>query len=115
LEHRIIAAMVGIPTDERIDHKDGCGTNNHPSNLRRATQRQNSMNTDGWSRKDLRVGVHRVKSGKFAASCRVSGRQKHLGTYATYEEACAARASAEREHYAGFSAAESRNRQLEAA
>lgn len=104
LEHRVIAAMVGIPTDECIDHKDGCSINNDPINLRRATQTQNSRNTTGWRKKTLRVGVYLKRNGKFIAACRVDGKQIHLGTFDTYAAACDARAAAEDRYYGDFSA-----------
>jgi hypothetical protein len=104
LEHRVIAKMAGIEVDTlTIDHKDGNGGNNDLRNLRPATQAQNSANTTGWAKKSLRVGVFFVKrTGKFTASIRVNGKQKHLGTYADVEDAIAARESAEREHHGEF-------------
>ena len=102
LEHRIIAFIAGIDTGGLIDHKDGCGLNNTPSNLRRATKSQNCANTSGWKKRTLRVGVYLVKNGKFAASCRVNGKLKHLGTFKTYEEAVIARVDAEKAYYGEF-------------
>ena len=44
--HRVIFAMANgfDPTDKEVDHIDGDGTNNHPSNLRIASRRQNACN-----------------------------------------------------------------------
>lgn len=112
LEHRIIAKMLGIDSEQRIDHIDGNGLNNKIENLRPVTQSQNGMNTLGWSRKSLRVGVYIRSNGKFTASCRVDGKQKNLGTFETYKDAVCARVEAENKYYGQFAGANSReNRQ----
>lgn len=108
LEHRIIAKMLGIESEERIDHIDGDGLNNKIENLRTVTQSQNGMNNIGWGRKPLRVGVYIKNNGKFTASCTVDGSQKHLGTFETYKEAVSARVAAENKYYGKFSVTNSR-------
>jgi len=99
LEHRIIAAMSGIPVDRVIDHMDGDSLNNHPSNLRAATHRQNSMNNSGWRSRDSYPGVYlkKTKAGenRWIAIIRLEKSGKSCGTYGSYEEAKAARIAAE--------------------
>lgn len=111
LEHRIIAKMMGVESEQRIDHIDGNGLNNKIGNLRPVTQSQNCMNTLGWSKKPLRVGVYIKNNGRFTASCRVDGKQKHLGTFETYKEAVCARVDAENKYYGQFSVGNSRKNQ----
>lgn len=108
LEHRIIAAMVGISTDSLIDHVDGNGLNNRKDNLRPASVAQNSRNNIGWKNRDLPTGVYRSKTGRFTAAIRRHGKQCHLGTFATAEAARKARVAAEAIYYGEFSAALSR-------
>jgi hypothetical protein len=101
LEHRLIAAMHGIPTDKVIDHKDRTG-NNRVENLRPATQSQNVMNGTGWRKKASRVGTHQNKNGTWVAYIKANGKHRHLGTYKTEAEAAAARIAAERIYYGEF-------------
>lgn len=101
LEHRLIAAMHGIPTDRLIDHKDRTGSN-RVENLRPATQSQNLMNGTGWAKKPERVGTHKKKNGSWVAYIRANGAHRHLGTYKTEAEAVAAREAAERIYYGEF-------------
>lgn len=105
LEHRIVAAMHGLPLAHLIDHKDGDGSNNDPTNLRSATQSQNCKNTLGWGKKQTRVGIHQRKNGKWNAYIRAKGKHLHLGTFATEAEATGVRADAERLYYGEFAAA----------
>jgi hypothetical protein len=82
-----------------IDHIDRDRTNNRPNNLRLATQKQNGenmslpkTNTSGYR------GVRResrLKSKPWAATITHNYKQKHLGYFATAEEAVAARKAAE--------------------
>lgn len=99
LEHRIIAAMTGISLDGVIDHVDGNGLNNDPSNLRAATQQQNCMNHSGWRRRSGYPGVYQTKrlggSVRWIAILRVDGKSKSAGTFDTYEQAVSARMAAE--------------------
>jgi hypothetical protein len=101
LEHRVIAAMFGIPTDKMIDHKDRTGRN-AVENLRSATQQQNTWNSDGWKKKESRVGTWLKSNGRWVAYIRVDGAMKHLGTFGSESEAVAARIGAERLYYGEF-------------
>lgn len=103
LEHRVIAAMHGIPVDKCIDHIDGNGLNNIPSNLRSATQEQNTRNSRGNHDKSERVGVHKKTNGRFVAYIRDGGKHKHLGTFLKIEDAISVRIAAELSIYGEFS------------
>lgn len=107
LNHRVIAAMHGIDTSGLIDHRNGDGSDNRPENLRACNSQQNAMNNTGWRRKDAPAGVS-VRDGKWVAYIRDGGRHRHLGTFASEDEALAARLSAERRLYGEFAASVSR-------
>jgi hypothetical protein len=87
--HRLIAiAFIPNPEAKRcVDHADGDPLNNCVSNLRWATEAENSRNCKARKKvSDLPRGVY--KSGKrFAAQIRYESISYHLGTYATAEEA----------------------------
>jgi hypothetical protein len=102
LEHRVIAAMHGMPLDRFIDHQDRCGLHNRIENLRPATQEQNARNNSGWSKKPSRVGVHQKPNGRWVAYVRADGEHRHLGTFLTEAEAVVVRLAAEAEHYGEF-------------
>jgi hypothetical protein len=82
-----------------IDHIDRNRSNNKPTNLRIATQKQNSenmfrskTNTSGF--RGVRFET-RLISKPWSACITHNYKQKHLGYYATLEEAIAARKAAE--------------------
>lgn len=80
-----------------IDHRDGDGSNNRWSNLRRATQSQNLRNASiGFqSRYGLPKGVTFDKARqKYVAQISVGNRNKHLGRFDTVEDAAEAYARA---------------------
>lgn len=93
LAHRIVYFMFSGVDPGRfvVDHIDGDSLNNNPLNLRPATQRQNLTNQnlaerDTYSR--IR-GVHKAdsKSMPYCVHMRVNGRQKHMGSFKTIDEA----------------------------
>jgi len=104
LEHRLIAALFGMSTKQCIDHRDGNGLNNHPGNLRPASQSQNMKNNRGWGKKDSPCGIHLKPNGRWIAYIRADGKHKHLGTFVTQAEALSVRRSAEKKHYGEFAA-----------
>lgn len=58
-----------------IDHIDNCKTNNHSSNLRQITIRQNS-------RRGHKIARNVVKNGnRFAVKFHINGKKKHFGTF----------------------------------
>ena len=102
--HRVVWAMHHNEWPKnQIDHINGVRTDNRISNLRSASNQENSKNQK--LRQDNTSGVCGVwiipKSGKWAASMRINGRAHHIGTFDTMDEAAEARAAASRSH--GFS------------
>ena len=104
LAHRLMWLYVygAIPVLQ-IDHIDRVRNNNKAINLRLATQKQNSenifrskTNTSGFRgvRKELRL-----KSKPWSATITHNYKQKHLGYYATIEEAIEARKIAEDKYF----------------
>lgn len=81
------------PTGE-IDHIDGDPANNLIENLRDVSHAEN-MRNQRITKSKGRVGVMREKRGK--GWWAQIGSVQYLGTFPTYEEACAAREKAERE------------------
>lgn len=88
------------PTDQ-IDHRNGDRTDNRWGNLREATQAQNAANMRCREGRELPRGVIRHHR-RFVARIRRDGADKHLGTFATPEEAHAAWRAAARETYGEF-------------
>jgi hypothetical protein len=92
----------------RVDHIDADHTNNHPNNLRLATQSQN-----GWNRTKVpsnstsgRIGIHfRKDTKKWMAKIIVKDRAIYLGCYDKIEDAIAARKAAELKYYGEFAPA----------
>ena len=94
------------PTDV-IDHINGDGTDNRWSNIRAATKGQNQCNRR-MSRNNTsgRQGVYyRQHRGSWAAEIWFNDKKQYLGTFATKEEAVAARAAAERQLHGAFARA----------
>lgn len=99
LVHRIIWTMVkGEWPVTDIDHIDGVTTNNKWDNLRLATESQNIQNQKkghkGSASKYL--GVSRNWGSSWRAEICINRVNKHLGTFATEEEAYAAYLEAKR-------------------
>lgn len=103
LEHRIIAAMHGISTDDVIDHIDGNVLNNNPENLRPASHHQNCLNRIGWKSRNERPGVYERKRLDGSVCWIAVYSNKSLGTFDCRDEAIAARISAENSHRGEFS------------
>lgn len=81
-----------IPPGIEIDHENGVKSDNRIGNLRLADTMLNARNRP--VRSDNRSGfqgVYETKFGTWYAQECVNGRNKHLGTFPTYEEAVAAR------------------------
>jgi hypothetical protein len=87
-----------------IDHEDGNPSNNKWSNLREATQQENSCNR----KTDIRntsgaKGVYWDKlNKKWLVSIMVDGTSTHLGRFDSFEEAVAARQDAELQYFGEF-------------
>jgi hypothetical protein len=103
--HRVIFALAtgALPSvDDEVDHVDDNPANNRPSNLRLATHSQNAFNTK--RRTTNRSGFKGVSPNwkGFAAQIMIEGELKHLGTFATPQEAHAVYVRAARELHGEF-------------
>ena len=88
--HRIIWKMItGADPAARIDHKDMVETNNRWANLRSATHAQNLHNRDASiaSKSGIKGVYWHRHAGKWAATIAVKSSNKHLGLFATKEDA----------------------------
>lgn len=100
LGHRLAwLYVIGRWPSATVDHRDHCKSNNAWSNLREATASENSQNkikatvnsASGLLGVSLRNGVKRV-----SAQIKINGKQIHIGTFGTPEEAHAAYVAAKR-------------------
>ncbi|CAH9016842.1 putative homing endonuclease, partial [Vibrio phage 275E43-1] len=92
LNHRIIAVLSGIITEEElfdtsfaIDHIDGIKVNNHPSNLRKVTHRENASNKESNRKGKLAGTSYLARLNKWQAEARKDGKRHYLGVYPTME------------------------------
>lgn len=102
LLHRLI--MEPIPDGMEVDHIDGDSLNNRRSNLRIVSHAQNNMNkvlqsnnTSGFKG----VSWNR-NAGKWSASIKKRNRKRHIGLFASREEAARAYDDAARELHGEF-------------
>ena len=98
--HRIIAALIYEcdPGHNEVDHLDGNSLNNSPENLRLVNKSMNLHNAN--VRRDSKTGVKGVEYRKgrkspYMATITYKGKRHTLGSYATLEQASAAREQAE--------------------
>ncbi len=94
---------------EQVDHIDSDGLNNRIANLRLATRSENCRNsrTPRTNTSGLKgVSASGCANGRWRARIKISGREHHLGTFDTPEEAHAAYAAAAREHFGEFGRSE---------
>ena len=104
--HRLAWVYVhGGPPSDQLDHINGNRDDNRVANLREATSQQNNHNSRGKSRCGLPKGVA-VNYKGFRAQIRVDGKNRHLGTYPTPEEAAAVYAAEARKHFGEFARTE---------
>ena len=71
-----------------VDHKDLDGLNNRRSNLRLLTHAQNIQNS--FRHSGRYKGISQTRTGRWHASIRRHYEMRHLGTYATQEQAAIA-------------------------
>jgi hypothetical protein len=90
--HREIAKRMGMSASALVDHRDGDTLNDRRYNLREADHSLNGLNT----KRSTGVCFAR-QQGKFKAYIWSGGKFRHLGYFATEEEARAARSAAEEE------------------
>ena len=102
--HRVIWAMHNgpLPGILEIDHIDGNPLNNRLENLRAVTRQMNTQNLHR-ARKDSITGLAGTypNGNGFSARIRVHGREKHLGTFPTAEDAHTVYVDAKRKLHAG--------------
>jgi len=92
----------GKDPDGPIDHIDGDATNNKISNLRIVSHSENHRNRKIQSNnRSGKQGVSRTSNGKWRARIKINGKEMHLGTFKTFEEAVGARHESESKN--GFS------------
>lgn len=91
------AMMTGHWPLHEIDHENGDKTDNRWVNLRDGSNGENGRNMPMPRRNTSgRIGVYYRKDDEvWFASIAVNGRRKHLGTFNSFSDACAARARAE--------------------
>lgn len=107
--HRVIYALMGVdvPDAMEIDHKNRDPWDNRWENLRIATPSQNVVNRVGGKReseesKKLPKGVS-MQAGRYKAQISIRGeRKRHIGMYATPEEAAEAYKAAAMPHHGEF-------------
>lgn len=106
LAHRIVFAIThGFdPAKMYIDHRDGDGKNNNPSNLRLATHSENMQNRKKHKNNtSQKTGVTFDKDAqKWRSSIGVNGRLKFIGLFTDIKDAAAAREVAARECFGEF-------------
>lgn len=102
--HRLAWLYVyGTWPDGQIDHRDGNKKNNRLSNLRLADDDINAQNRRK-ARRDNKLGVlgvTRYINGRYTVKLGLNGKQKHIGYYATIEEAQEAYLQAKRKYHPG--------------
>lgn len=85
-----------------VDHMDGNSLNNQKSNLRITTVSENTRNRlKAPNRKSSSqyMGVSKKPSGAWVARIKHDGKNKHLGTFRTEDEAHRARLIFEKDHW----------------
>ena len=105
MEHRLawIACHGPIPHGLTIDHINGNTGDNRISNLRLASDSENSYHRKRRSNnKTGYKGVHQRENGKYRAYITVEKQKVNLGTFETKEEAYAAYCEAARRFHGDF-------------
>lgn len=95
--HRLIFKMMTGRDPEIVDHANGCRSDNRWKNLSDATPLRNARNLGRDPRNTTGcTGVRRGDGSRFRAYINVNGVRHNLGSHPTFQEAVAARKSAER-------------------
>lgn len=101
LAHRLAWLwMTGEWPNECIDHIDGDRGNNRWVNLREATYSQNNMNRTR-NQRALPQGVYPSRE-RFVAQLNINGKRRHLGVFATPEDAHEAYQQAATHYYGEY-------------
>ncbi len=93
--HRVIWFYVTGEWPDQIDHVDGNGLNNKWDNLKNVSDEGNQRNKRLYACNKSGVSGVYARHGKWTAHIRVNSKLKHLGSFASIEDATAARRSAE--------------------
>ena len=94
MHQEVLGARPGL----MIDHRDHNGLNNCRSNLRYATNAENQQNRQKHRGSSRFKGVTLIPA-RYQARIKVCGKTKHLGYFATEEEAAKAYDAAAREYF----------------
>jgi hypothetical protein len=91
-EHRLAWLYVhGTLPSGDLDHINGDRADNRIANLRQATRSQTNMNAKARrSRSGLKGACWNAQAQRWAGRIKLDGKQKHLGSFATAQEAHAA-------------------------
>lgn len=102
--HRLVAkTFISNPTNlPQVDHINGNKLDNTVSNLRWASVSDNARNRAKQANNTSGFKGVSVHKDKFQAHIRIDGKSKHLGLFATKEEAYKAYCAAARTHYGEF-------------
>ncbi len=96
--------MTGKWPDRQIDHENTIRHDNRWTNLRQATQQQNSANMLRKNNKLKIKGIIRSRNGaRFIARIMVDYQSIHLGTYDTQEEAAEVYRTAAEKYFGAYS------------
>ena len=82
--------LLNPPRELHVDHADGNGLNNRRYNIRACTYAENQANKDAERRNKLGLKGVTQDGNRFTARVYPNGKEIHLGTFATKEEASAA-------------------------
>jgi len=100
LAHRLAWLYVyGVWPSEELDHKNGIKHHNYIDNLRDVNKlgnMQNQLKAHSHSKTGLIGACFHKASGTYVAQIKTNGKVKHLGCFATPEEAHASYVSAKR-------------------
>lgn len=106
--HRVVwALMNGEWPQLDIDHINGVRTDNRPANLRQVTRSVNCQNKAKALASNASTGLlganyHKSNGKRFRAQIWINGKNRHIGYFATPEEAHAAYLTAKAKLHEGF-------------